>query len=114
MEGNFRNSFLSNFLLQPLDIWYTALKHGLILWDLISRLLLIHLLFTNLVKFSTLMVNRNSFLSNFLSQPLDIWYTALKHGLILWDLISSLSLIYFLFTDLVTFSTLMVNERKFS
>jgi hypothetical protein len=28
MVGNFRNSFLSNYLSQPLDIWHTALTHG--------------------------------------------------------------------------------------
>jgi hypothetical protein len=57
---------------------------------------------------------RNSFLSNYLSQPCDIWYTASIHGPILWDSISGLSLIYFLFADLLKFSALMVNRRKFS
>jgi hypothetical protein len=57
---------------------------------------------------------RKRFLNNYLSQPLDIWYTALKCGPIWWDLISGLSLNHFLLTDLVKFSTLMVNGRKFS
>jgi hypothetical protein len=57
---------------------------------------------------------RNSFLSNYLSQPLDIWYTTSTHDPIPWDLFSGLSLIHFLFIDLVKFSTLMVNNRKFS
>jgi hypothetical protein len=48
------------------------------------------------------------------SKVLDIWHTALTHGPILWDSISSLLLIHFLFTDLVKFSTLMVNGKKFS
>jgi hypothetical protein len=58
---NFRNNFLSNYLLQPLDIWYTASTHGPILWDSISGLSLIHFLFTDLVKFSTLMLNSKKF-----------------------------------------------------
>jgi hypothetical protein len=49
-EKNFRNSFFSNYLSQPLDIWHTALTHGPILWDLISGLSLIHFLFIHLVK----------------------------------------------------------------
>jgi hypothetical protein len=78
------------------------------MWDLISGLWLIHFLFADLVKFSTLMVKLvgnflNSFLSNYLSQPLDIWHTALTCGPIMWDLISGLSLIHFLFADLVKF-----------
>jgi hypothetical protein len=56
---------------------------------------------------------RNSFFSNYQSKPLDIWHTALTHSPILWDLISGLSLFHFLFIDLVKFSTLMVNGRKF-
>jgi hypothetical protein len=46
----FRNSFLSNYLSQPLYIWHTALTHGPILWDSISGLSLIHFLFIHLVK----------------------------------------------------------------
>jgi hypothetical protein len=46
---------------------------------------------------------RNSFLSNYLSQPFDIWYTASAHGIISWDSISGLSLIHFLFADLFNF-----------
>jgi hypothetical protein len=49
-EKNFRNSFLSNYLSQPLDIWPTALTHGPIPWDSISGLSLIHFLFIHLVK----------------------------------------------------------------
>jgi hypothetical protein len=44
----------------------------------------------------------------------DIWHTAFPHAPILWDFISGMSLIHFLFIDLVKFSTLMVNGRKFS
>jgi hypothetical protein len=40
-----------------------------------------------------------SFLSSYLSQALDIWYTASTCDPIPWDLISGLSLIHFLFTD---------------
>jgi hypothetical protein len=46
-------SFLSNNLSQPLNIWHAALTCGSILEDSISGLLLIHFLFTELVKFST-------------------------------------------------------------
>jgi hypothetical protein len=47
-------------------------------------------------------------------KPLHTWHTAFTHGPIPWDSISGLSLIYFLLiTDLVKFSTLMVNGRKF-
>jgi hypothetical protein len=53
MVGNFRNSILSNYLSQPLDISHTTLTRVTILWDLILGLLLIHFLFTDLVKFST-------------------------------------------------------------
>ena len=49
---------------------------------------------------------RKSFFSNFLSQSLDIWYGTLVWGPILWDSISGLSDIYFLFTDLVSFQQL--------
>jgi hypothetical protein len=48
---NFRNSFLSNYLSQPLDIWHTALTRRPISWDSISGLSLIHFLFIDLVKF---------------------------------------------------------------
>jgi hypothetical protein len=44
---NFRYSFLSNYLSQPLDIWHTALTHCPILWDSISGLSHIHFLFIN-------------------------------------------------------------------
>jgi hypothetical protein len=57
MVGNFRNSFLSNYWLQPLDSWYTALTCKPILRYLTSGLSLIHFLFTDFVKFTTLMVN---------------------------------------------------------
>jgi hypothetical protein len=57
---------------------------------------------------------RNSFLSSYLPQSLDIWHTALTCGPIPWDVISGLSLINFLFADLVKFSTFMVNGRDFS
>jgi hypothetical protein len=43
---------------------------------------------------------RNSFLSNYLSKPLDISYIASTRRPILLDLISGLSLIHFSFTDL--------------
>jgi hypothetical protein len=72
MVENFRNSFLSNYLSQPLDIWHTALTYNPILWDSISGLLLLHILFTDLVKFSTLMVSGIFFIT---SQHHDIWYT---------------------------------------
>jgi hypothetical protein len=55
----------------------------------------------------------NSFLSNYLSQPFDIWHTALTRVPILWDSISGLSLITLLFIDFIKFSTLMVKGRKF-
>jgi hypothetical protein len=45
----------------------------------------------------------NSFFSNFLSQHLDIWYTAFTRGSILWDCLSSTSCKFF---------TLMVNNRN--
>jgi hypothetical protein len=50
-------------------------------------------------------------LSNYLSQPFDIWYTAFTLWPIPWDSISGMSLFHFLFIDLVKFSTLMVNGR---
>jgi hypothetical protein len=78
----FRNSFLSNYLSQPLDIWHTALTRGPILWDPIGNF-------------------HNNFLSNYLLQPLDIWHTALTRISLTWDFISCLLLIHFLFTDLV-------------
>jgi hypothetical protein len=117
-EKTFRNSFLSNYLSQPLDIWHASLTLGPISLDSISGLSLIHFWFIDLVKVSTIMVNgrnfRNSCLSNFISQPLDIWHTALKRGPIPWDSISSMSLIRFLLVYLVKCSTLMVNGRKLS
>jgi hypothetical protein len=111
---NFRYSFLCNYLSQPLDIWYTA--WALIWLDSISGLSLIHFPFYRL---SSILVNgkkfnfHNSFFSNYLSQPLDIRYTALSHGPILWDWISGLSFIHFLFTDFDKFPTLMVSGKKF-
>jgi hypothetical protein len=55
----FCNSFLSNYLSQPLDIYYATLTRGpWILWDSISGLLLhIHFLFTDLVEFLTVVEN---------------------------------------------------------
>jgi hypothetical protein len=50
MVGNVRNSFLSIY------IWHTTLTRDPIPWDLISDLSLIHFLFNDLFKFSTLMV----------------------------------------------------------
>jgi hypothetical protein len=58
---------------------------------------------------------RNSLLSDYLSQPLDIWHTSLTHDPIPWGLISGLSLI--LFTDLFKFQHkwwMVGNFRKFS
>jgi hypothetical protein len=73
MVGNVHKSFLCNYVSQPLDIQHTALTCGPIIWDSISGMSLIHFLFTDLVKFSTLIVNGRkfciSFLSNNLSQP---------------------------------------------
>jgi hypothetical protein len=57
----FSNSFLSNYLSQPLDIWHTVLTCGPIQLDSIKGLLLIHFLLTDLVKFSTLMVSGKFF-----------------------------------------------------
>ena len=63
-----------------------------------------------LSQFSTIMANgtifRRSFLSNYLWQTLDIGYATSVWDAILWDLISDLSDIYFLFTDLVSFQQL--------
>jgi hypothetical protein len=81
-------------ILQPLDIWYTVSTRGPIPWDSISGLSLFDFLFTDLVKILDINARsmigkfRNSFLSNYLSQPLDIWHTALTRGPILWDSIS--------------------------
>lgn len=58
---HFCNSFLSIYLTQTLDIWYTAWTHCLILWVSISGLWLIHFMFANLVKFFILMVNGRKF-----------------------------------------------------
>jgi hypothetical protein len=52
-----------------------------------------------------------NFLSYFLTQPLDIWNTALTCGPMLWDSISGLSLIRFLFTDLVNSKIFDINGQ---
>ncbi len=52
---------------------------------------------------------RNTFLSNYLSQPLDIWYASSARGSILYDIISDLSAISFLFTD----ARFFLYDRKF-
>ena len=57
---------------------------------------------------------RKIFFSNFLSQSLDIWYGTLVWGPILWDSISDLSGICFLFADLGHFSTIMTDGKHFS
>ena len=54
---------------------------------------------------------RNIFLSNYLSQPLEIWYASLSRSTVLQVPISGLLDLYFLFTDLVTFATFFVNFR---
>jgi hypothetical protein len=117
MVRNFRNCFLRNYLLQRLYIWHTTFTRNPILLDSISGLLLIHFLLTDLVKFSTLMVNginyRYRFLRTYLSQSLDIWHTALTRGPISWHPISCLLLNHILFTDIINFSTLMISGKKF-
>jgi hypothetical protein len=61
MVGIFRNNFLSNYLSQPLDIWYTASTCSHIQWDMILGMWLIQLPFDDLVKFSALIVNGRKF-----------------------------------------------------
>jgi hypothetical protein len=56
---------------------------------------------------------RYSFLSNYLSQTLDIWHTAVTHDPIPLDSISGVELIHFLIIHLVKFSTLMANGKLF-
>ena len=57
---------------------------------------------------------RNTFLSNYLSQPLEIWYASLSCSTVLQVPISGLLDLYFLFTDLVTFATFFVKTHNFS